>query len=45
MIDRMKAWKALPSPKMSWEEFKRMMPAFNDELEALMAWRKKNCKK
>tara|TARA_R110002074_G_scaffold126259_1_gene264197 strand:+ start:219 stop:356 length:138 start_codon:yes stop_codon:yes gene_type:complete len=42
MIDRMKAWKALPSPKMSWEEFKRMMPVFNDELKALMAWRKKN---
>ena len=40
MDDRMKVWKDLQEPKMSWETFKRMLPVFDgDANKALEKWR------
>lgn len=42
MADRMKVWKALQEPKMSWETFKRMLPVFDGDADkALREWRTK----
>jgi hypothetical protein len=40
--ERKKLWENMQEPKMDWETFKRMLPAFNNDIVKLRAkWLKK----